>query len=103
MVTTNCQISQRLLETFLKIQNRRKELEAEARFIKKEEDKLQSKLEMMVKANVPVAPGNYTCGYKLGKRSPKWKDEFITRLGAAEAEAVIANTEPAKVFFVGSE
>lgn len=87
------------LAEYLRLADRRKELEREARQVKSAEDRLLAKIEAYAAPRLAQRPSTILAGYVLsfteGGKYPAWKQEFIAALGEPAAQEVVERT-PAK-------
>lgn len=85
-------ISQKELDQLATLSARKSILSKEIREIEGIEKGIKENLFKRLKQNEPQEEGNYFAEIVAGARRPKWKEEFIKRLGEDEAEKVTNNT-----------
>ena len=86
------------INKYLELQERRSNLEREARTIKKSADVLGEKIEAYVTSQLARTgnPSTQAYGFVMqfvdGRKNPAWKQEFIAVAGEDAANAVVART-----------
>ena len=93
-------IPQDVLEQYERVRRQRKLHENNVAACRKIEDEIKKRIENSFAIGMTVEKGRLTAYHKDGARRPRWKDEFVNRLGKEEADQVIANTVPSKVLVI---
>ena len=82
---------------YLEIQERRKELERQARELKKIEQLIEQEMREMLELFGPYEEDGYQIRWSEKPGRVAWKQEFVKRLGPVEAAKVQAECPPVKV------
>jgi hypothetical protein len=89
-----------MLEEYFQVRESRLAQEKDIRALKRREDGLKGLVATLLDEGAQIEAGNYTTYIHYGGRYPKWKNEFIKRLGEEVAEEIVANTDPRKEVIV---
>ena len=91
-------ITEQQLRDWVERDQRRADLERQARQLKKENDLILESIEQTLDAagKAELVRGAFRAAFEAGRGSVSWKDEFVRRHGAEEAQALIDAAEPTR-------
>jgi hypothetical protein len=89
-------VTQHELHRLHRLQVEHEELERRLAAAKADRDELDQHLRELLDAGLSVQPGTFMPRVveKKGQRRPRWKEHFVAVKGAAEADRIIAETQP---------